>query len=45
MSSYVDLGNFVADYDRREANQAALTGDVIGDDDDVLIGDDDTEID
>lgn len=35
MNGYVDLSTFVAEYDRSEANQAALTGDFIGDDDDL----------
>jgi hypothetical protein len=47
MEDYVDVSSFVANYDRSEANQAALRGDVIGDDDDRLIdgdtGDNDTE--
>jgi hypothetical protein len=35
MNDYVDLSNFVAEFDRSEANQAALRGDPIGDDDDL----------
>lgn len=41
MDDYVDVGDFVANYNRREANQAALTGDFAGDDDDVVDGMDD----
>jgi hypothetical protein len=36
MNDYVDVSSFVADYDRSQANQAALTGDNIGDDDRLI---------
>ena len=37
--NYVDVSDFVADYDRREACQAVLRGDDTGDDDDIIDGD------
>lgn len=36
---YVDVSSVVADIDRHEANQAALTGDVFGDDDETIADD------
>lgn len=42
MNDYVDVSSFVADFDRSQANQAALTGDLnLGDDDDGILGGDD----
>lgn len=43
MNDYVDVSEFVADYDRREACQAALRGDVVGEDDDIIGSGNDTE--
>lgn len=40
MNSYVDVSDFVAEYDRREDCQAVLRGDVAGDDDLDIGGDD-----
>lgn len=45
MNDWVDVSNFVANYDRSEANQAALSGDNIGDDDDIGGDDSDNDID
>lgn len=38
MNDYVDVSSFVADFDRSQDNQAALTGDNIGDDDGIIDG-------
>ena len=45
MNDYVDVSDFVAEHDRREACQAVLRGDVGTDDDEIIGTDDDTNSD